>query len=181
MRPAGWPASGAVRRGGGTVPHGPCFCTVVPEIEQPILSSLHPGGFTSRRVPGREGRTSLVPWFPYQASSDPTQGNAGLAGRHKRPRSFWPRAPRRSLRFLLSDWTGRGLTGPQRLRGVSFRPVIPPSGPLPQSTWGMAGEGCILPGITRSAHPVTVRNRRVEGVGGPWESHGSAFKPRVGP
>ena len=59
VRPAGWPASGAVRRGGGTVPHGPCFCTVVPEIERP-----DPVQFASRRLHLLEGSWPRRKDFP---------------------------------------------------------------------------------------------------------------------
>lgn len=83
--------SGAAHCGGQTIPHGPYFCTVLPEIER-----HDPGQRASRRLhlPECAGR-AVKEGFPLPLASlagflRPRSGNADLAGRHTGPRSSEP-------------------------------------------------------------------------------------------
>lgn len=110
-----------------------------------ILSSLCPGSFTSWSAPVSEGRTSLASCFLSRFPQTPAQGNAGLAGRHTRPRPYgaftvWPWGPTSVLSFLLTRQTQHHMfTRSCAIPGDAQQRC--PSRLLSQSTGDLLGDG----------------------------------------
>lgn len=154
MRPRkpGWQSVRGSGCGGQTIPRGPYFCTVLPEIEwhDPVQRA-------SRRLqlPERTGLTMKeglpLPLVSLAGFLRPRSGNAGLAGRDTRPRSSEPLLSGRGPRHQSSSVTRRDLAS-QTHRGCvvsAFAQRSHPSDLLPQSTWGLARRGCVLPVVCR--------------------------------
>lgn len=117
---------------------------------------------------GREGRTSLAPGFlrrfPQTPLGECRLGRKTHTAKVFRASTVWPRAPRQSSSVTRWDLDS------QTHRSCMVSAFAQRSHPLdlpPQSAWGLAGRGCVLPVVCRGPFrltPVTLKSSRVEGV-----------------